>query len=212
MDNTPVIGGPAQGPREERASSGARVVTRSFVAEPIRTHSMARLLAAQGHTARALAIYDELIAKEPTHAVLLEEAARLRRGLPTSEGPSALPIPSERSHELPKSSDDHVSGTEDASGTLHVRWSTTESGRARAAALLAEPAELSLRVVLVKPDDERVVQSVVTEHGPIDAHGEWSATLDPTAVGQPCIVSVGMRAGERFVSIAHTRAHGPKPE
>lgn len=45
--------------------------------EPIRTRTMARLLAAQGHRARALAIYDALMAVDPDPS-LLAEAERLR--------------------------------------------------------------------------------------------------------------------------------------
>lgn len=46
--------------------------------EPIRTRTMARLLAEQGYTKRALALYDELIARTPDDASLREAAARLR--------------------------------------------------------------------------------------------------------------------------------------
>lgn len=46
--------------------------------EPIRTRSMARLLAGQGHHKRALAIYDALLATDPTNAELRAEAAALR--------------------------------------------------------------------------------------------------------------------------------------
>ena len=46
--------------------------------EPIRTRTMARLLAAQGHKSRALSIYDELIAADASDATLVAEAASLR--------------------------------------------------------------------------------------------------------------------------------------
>jgi hypothetical protein len=46
--------------------------------EPIRTRTMARLLAAQGHKGRALSIYDELIAADASDATLIQEAASLR--------------------------------------------------------------------------------------------------------------------------------------
>ena len=45
---------------------------------PIRTRSMARLLALQGHRDRALSIYDELLIAEPDNADLRAEADRLR--------------------------------------------------------------------------------------------------------------------------------------
>jgi hypothetical protein len=47
--------------------------------EPIRTRSMARLLAGQGHRARALAIYDALLAVDASDASLRAEADALRR-------------------------------------------------------------------------------------------------------------------------------------
>jgi hypothetical protein len=46
--------------------------------EPIRTRSMARLLASQGYPERALAIYSYLLAKDATDPTLEAEAAALR--------------------------------------------------------------------------------------------------------------------------------------
>jgi hypothetical protein len=46
--------------------------------EPIRTRTMAQLLARQGHRQRALSIYDFLIAADPSDAELVAEAAALR--------------------------------------------------------------------------------------------------------------------------------------
>ena len=46
--------------------------------EPIRTRSMARLLASQGHHRRALSIYDVLLATNAADATLAAEAAALR--------------------------------------------------------------------------------------------------------------------------------------
>ncbi len=57
--------------------------------EPIRTHSMARLFATQGHVDRALAIYDELIAKNPGDVTLAKEAAALRAGQVSAPAPVA---------------------------------------------------------------------------------------------------------------------------
>lgn len=46
--------------------------------EPIRTRTMARLLAAQGYRARALTIYEALLREDQTDADLRAEAERLR--------------------------------------------------------------------------------------------------------------------------------------
>jgi molecular chaperone DnaK len=64
--------------------------------EPIRTQSMARLLAAQGHKERALGIYDELIAKVPSDATLARERDVLRRSLVPSTPPPAPSAPVQR--------------------------------------------------------------------------------------------------------------------
>jgi len=47
--------------------------------EPIRTRSMARLLAGQGHRARALKIYEALLAADSSDESLRAEAEALRR-------------------------------------------------------------------------------------------------------------------------------------
>jgi len=46
--------------------------------EPIRTRTMAKLLASQGYRLRALAIYDHLLARAPDDAALRAEAEQLR--------------------------------------------------------------------------------------------------------------------------------------
>jgi hypothetical protein len=46
--------------------------------EPIRTRTMARLLASQGHRGRALSIYDDLLAANGSDATLRAEAEALR--------------------------------------------------------------------------------------------------------------------------------------
>jgi hypothetical protein len=46
--------------------------------EPIRTRTMAKLLAAQGHRERALSIYDHLLSKDASDPALLAEADALR--------------------------------------------------------------------------------------------------------------------------------------
>jgi len=54
--------------------------------EPIRTHSMARLLASQGHAERALAIYDDLLQSGSADPALLAEARALRGRLAEHAG------------------------------------------------------------------------------------------------------------------------------
>ncbi len=188
-------------PRDEGAPS-----TRSFVEEPIRTHSMARLLAVQGHRERALVIYEELLAKNSADAALAREASALRNGHPLTFAPGELPHPhgSARETSLELLASDRIACEARGDGAMSVRWSISEAGLARARTLLGSGGELAVRLVSIRPDPARVVRSEITEHGPIQRDGEWATSL---GVGSArSFAAVGLRDAERFVSIVHTRA------
>jgi hypothetical protein len=175
--------------------------TRTFVEEPIRTVSMARLLASQGHRERALAIYEELIAQNSEDASLQEEARVLRSGeaLP----PLSAPPFGDDEPTMPESADRLWCEGEPTSG-MRLRWELSEHGRQRARAVLGRDGELAIRVVSIAFDPIRVVRSEITEHGPIDPSGEWTApALSDSA---RCFAAVGLRDGERFVAVVHARA------
>jgi hypothetical protein len=164
---------------------------------------MARILAAQGHKARALAIYEELIAKGGADSELSHEASELRASGDVATAPRPLPTPGELPKlELPPSGDlletQLVSPRE-----LRVRWRVSEEGKARAEALLGGAGKLTVRVVSIVPDPERVVRSEVTEHGPVEATGEWTVGLSDESVRR--FASIGLSDAERFVSIAHAQ-------
>jgi hypothetical protein len=84
---------------------------------------------------------------------------------------------------------------------LHLRWQVSEPAAARARALLGVPGELAVRLVTVRADPGRVVQSEVMEHGPIAQQGEWTAQL--VSADTHCVSAIGLRSGGRFVSIVH---------
>ena len=174
--------------------------TRTFVEEPIRTHSMARLLAAQGHRERALAIYEELLARDGEDAVLRREAERVRLG--QAIDPPHLPQP-RSGHErasLPDSAD-ALHCERDAQGGLRLRWSLSDDGLRRARAVLGSEGELAVRVVTIRPDREQVVRSEITEHGPVSAAGTWQS---PALAGTArCFAAAGVRCGDRFVAVVH---------
>jgi 6-phosphogluconate dehydrogenase len=52
-----------------------------------------------------------------------------------------------------------------------------------------------------------VVQSDITEHGPVENPGEWIAQL--ASEDTHCVTAVGLRSAGRFVSIVH-RSSRPK--
>lgn len=90
---------------------------------------------------------------------------------------------------------------------LKLHWQVSEQAAERARALLGSQGELALRVVSVRPDAQRIVQSEVTEHGPVEARGEWSLLLPSADVH--CVSAIGVRHGDRFVSIAHESSRAP---
>jgi hypothetical protein len=191
-------------PREPRATT-----TRTFIEEPIRTRSMAQLLAAQGHAERALAIYEELLAQNSDDAVLLREAAALRRGEPVPEvalptPPAPIHSPSTAPSGVWSSSKEKLECDGQPESGLVLRWNITGEGERRARALLGlaeSDGELTVRLVAIRPDPDQVVRSEITEHGPVSASGQWE--LGPLADVARCVATVGLRAGDRFVSIVH---------
>jgi hypothetical protein len=190
------------------ASEASGPTTRSFVEEPIRTHSMARLLAAQGHRERALLIYEELVAKNSADTELAREAGALRDHGALGFAVGELPRPVQRSpdtRETPAlASGDSIECCAPRPGELQLRWSVSEAGLERARVLLGAPGELAVRWVDIRPDASRVVRSEITEHGPVAARGEW--TLPASSGSARAFAAVGLREAQRFVSIAHVRA------
>jgi len=206
---------PAAAPPEPaKPGSAARsATTRTFEEEPIRTRSMAQLLAAQGHRERALAIYEELIAQDSTDRTLEREAAALRRGEPAQEialpEPPSVTRPSQAPSGVWSSSKERLTCEGAPHSGLLLRWVITNEGERRARAVLGvsdADGELTVRLVAIRPDAERIVRSEITEHGPVASSGEWAP--GPLADAERCVAAIGMRAGDRFVSIVHVQ---PQP-
>jgi hypothetical protein len=83
-------------------------------------------------------------------------------------------------------------------GSLKVRWSVASSELERAATLIDDGAVLCLRMVSFVAARDHVLREV-QDRPSIQRHGECEiARPDGRAV-----VSLGLRAGGRFVSIAH---------
>jgi hypothetical protein len=187
-----------------------KATTRTFAEEPIRTRSMAQLLASQGHRERALAIYEELLANDSSDVALEREALSLRRGEPVAD--VALPVPSReaRPSQAPSgvwsSSREQLTCEGEPNSGLLLRWTITHEGERRARAVLGVDdgdGELTVRLVSIRPDADRIVRSEITEHGPVAASGEWSP--GPLLDAERCVAAIGMRSGDRFVSIVHVQ-------
>lgn len=158
--------------------------------EPIRTRTMAELLIDQGEVARGAAILRELAMDHPDDEDLARRCrelaaqvaqARAREHLDASEGPFVELL---------------------AEGeTRAVAWAIDEAGRARARAVLGDDGELTLRAVRIAPDADGKV-APEQEDRSIEPRG---TQLLGAGEATRWVVSVGLRRGDRFVSIAHAR-------
>lgn len=152
--------------------------------EASESRTMARVLSSCGHARRALAIYERLLEQEPRNPDLRAEADEVRARL-ASEPPDASEM---------------VSVGIDAS-TLLVAWDVRDPAVARARKVLGTTGELSVRVVITAPDAVHVVASRTREQRDVPPSGEW--VLSDLPAESRATASVGLAAGERFVSIAH---------
>jgi hypothetical protein len=84
---------------------------------------------------------------------------------------------------------------------LLLRWRVGSDAIHRARAVLGAHGELALRVITVRVEEGLFVHTDTLDHGPIDSSGDWTAPLEPNAARY--VSSVGLRSGDRFVSIVH---------
>lgn len=160
--------------------------------EPIRTRTMAQVLAGQGELGRALGIYEELLTKTPDDPDLQAEAAEVRRRSSAGQ----IPAPSGDADEVRARVENGERGR-----TLALRWNVTAGGVERARILLGPEGEdgtLAIRVIVVAPD----ATTLPVEQTGLPASGQtW---LDDVTAQALCVAAIGLRTPDRFVSIAHT--------
>jgi hypothetical protein len=153
--------------------------------EPIRTRTLARLLAQQGHRQRALAMYEALLAEVPEDDDLRAERDELKASS-AADGEAEM-----------------VSVAVDAR-TVWVSWRVSEQGLKRAQRLLGTDGALAVRLSVTAPDPSTVVRTEARELHAVEPEGEWVVRDLPGDAR--ATASVGVVGGDRFVSIAHARA------
>lgn len=161
--------------------------------DPIRTRSMARLLEGQGHLDRALAIVREL----HQEAKRDEELSKWRASLEARIDERSI---RERAQARLGRDDAPFVEILDADSSRGIAWRVNEAGIARARALLGTEGSLTLRVVRVRAHPDHSVESRQEDRRPLETSG-WARI--EAAKSAKLIVSVGLCAGDRFVSIAH---------
>ena len=132
---------------------------------------------------------------------------------PWDEVPAAAPVPVPERKPEPAASPElqpaaaasdefeQLSYGPHADAGLLLRWHVGSEAIHRARAVLGAHGELALRVVMVRVDQGLFVRTETLDHGPIESSGDWTAPLQPSAARY--VSSVGLRSGDRFVSIVH---------
>jgi hypothetical protein len=117
-----------------------------------------------------------------------ELSERSSHGEPSRASVSVTPTPELRGLDVVRTPDAEV----------HLAWSISEPEVERARGLIDGDAVLCVRVVAFSPLRDDVLRQVQDRPG-VERRGD----CDVGRVDGRAIVSVGLRAGERFVSIVH---------
>jgi hypothetical protein len=152
---------------------------------------MAQILAKQGHERRALAIYRKLLRDAPNDPALRAEAEAV--GHPAT----------------PREGEEEESGDRDEcvavplrAGEALVAWHVSEGALRRARSLAGNDASLVLRAIVLDLGEGGAPRRRVREED-VAAAGERMLQLEGRS---RVVAAVGVRAGDRFVSIAHAPA------
>ncbi len=168
-------------------------------AEPIPTRRMAQILAKQGHQRRALAIYRKLLRAAPHDDALRAEAVSLGAD-EVALGVDAVA--------LGEADDDDESDRDECvavplrAGEALVAWHVSEGALRRARSLVGDQAALVLRAIVLDLGEGGAPRRRVQEES-VSAAGERMLQLEGRS---RVVAAVGVRAGDRFVSIAHAPA------
>lgn len=167
--------------------------------EPIATRTMARLLAAQGHPRRAMAIYKKLLREQPGDASLEEEVATLS-GKRTRASKKTAAASEE-------DDDSHATGevvfVRGPEGQLIVAWSLPKAAAERAQSILGPQGRPTARVVVVRASSSGgVLRETFDLQAGNEALFEGEGSI-PAPPGSRVTAAIGLLAGDRFVSVAH---------
>lgn len=128
-----------------------------------------------------------------------DDTAPIERGLDAASSPSTAPRADASVESKPRPSAAGLHLTRGARGALKVRWAVAAEELRLASGLIEEGAVLCLRVVSFGAGRDHVTREV-QDRPSIAAQGECELTRPEEG---RAVVSIGLRAGGRFVSIAH---------
>jgi hypothetical protein len=116
-----------------------------------------------------------------------------------SQGEGYRPAHAARSESEPASSDVHgLSVSRAGQGGIQLAWSLSDTELSRARSLVDPEAVLCVRVVAFSPLRDDVLREVQDRPG-VESRG----ACDVGMVEGRAIASIGLRAGDRYVSIIH---------
>jgi hypothetical protein len=126
-----------------------------------------------------------------------------RRSRPPSASEESVPAMMHVPHDLPRDRHAHAPAcvldvARTPQGMLHAEWSLLDAHVKRSESLAGGEAVLCLRFVTFEPGRDDVRREVVDR-----PFVELSGTCDLGVADVRGVVSIGLRSGERFVSIVH---------
>ncbi|MCA9600975.1 MAG: hypothetical protein R3A78_02760 [Polyangiales bacterium] len=178
---------PVAAPKVARARRGA--------GEPIRTVTMARLLASQGAFDRARKIYDHLLDSDPDDLILLAEREDTRLAELVAAG---KPVPSKA---------DGTAGlrVHHEHGHVVVEWAVSPESLDPLRARTERDGKLAVRAVVLPPAGELLARPQVHEHTNAAWEGTWSVSGVPS--GARYLVALGLRTDARFIPLRQGPLH-----
>lgn len=177
-------------------ASAAPADEATLVDEPIVSAGMARLLAAQGHTRRALAMYESLAVRKPDDAAIARELDALRK-----QTQSHAPVAEEDDDGL--AGEDEIVAIRASESDVLLSWQVGDARIARGKRLLPAAERMAVRIVLFHRGEGALIRREERERF-VERVGEWLVADVPRDAWMTA--SVGLRHDERFVSLTHSAA------
>lgn len=165
-------------------------------AEPIVSVPMARVLIAQGHARRALAMYETLLVRRPNDAALAREVEEAR---------AAALAPAKKAvvEDDGLAGEDEIVAVRASDRDVLLSWQVGQERIARGKRLLPEAGEMAVRLVLFHRGEGAAIRREERERI-VERAGEWLVADVPRDAWMTA--SIGLRHHGRFVSLTHSAA------
>lgn len=163
---------------------------------PVKSRAIARLLAQQGHVRRAVAMLEAMLDERPGDAGIASDLLELRAA-------PSLPRRRKEVEEDALAREGEIVAIRASERDVLLSWQVADDHVARGRRLMPDADRVSVRVVLFHRADGFGIRREERERF-VERSGEWLVPDVPREVWMTA--SVGLRAGDRFLSLAHSAA------